>query len=162
MPPSPEQDHWRHWHDAARRDEVDAALRGLYEKMGEEIERLGPTCWLSGKCCRFDSYGHQLWVTALEIAWVVDRIDEGQRSVLRSSDLPGVDGCPFQVDKLCGVHAIRPLGCRNYFCDPNAQDWQNELYERFQDELRRLHTTHGIEYRYIEWRRGLDAARLHL
>ncbi len=64
-------------------------------------------------------------------------------------------GCPFQIDKLCGVHALRPLGCRMYFCDPTSTEWQNDLYERLHAELRRLHDETGVPYRYVEWRQAL-------
>jgi hypothetical protein len=57
------------------------------------------------------------------------------------------------------VHAIRPLGCRIYFCDRSAQDWQHELSERLIADIRGLHDRHGVEYRYAEWR-GLLAAFL--
>lgn len=68
-------------------------------------------------------------------------------------------GCPFQVRNLCGVHAIKPLGCRVYFCDRGAQDWQQDLSERLLGEIRSLHDRHGIEYRYGEWRAMLSMFR---
>jgi len=67
-----------------------------------------------------------------------------------------LDACPFQVDKLCTVHAIRPMGCRVYFCDRTAQGWQHELSEQLLGEIRALHDTRTIEYRYAEWRWLLD------
>ena len=99
-------------------------------------------------------------MTGLEIAWLVDQLEPSHRDALARADLPGLDGCPFQQDKLCGVHTIRPLGCRTYYCDPAAQDWQNPAYETYLDDLRTLHDKHGLDYRYIEWRWGLaDATR---
>jgi Fe-S-cluster containining protein len=64
-------------------------------------------------------------------------------------------GCPFQVRNLCGVHSIKPLGCRLYFCDKSAQQWQNDLSERLLARIRALHDEQGIEYRYGEWREML-------
>jgi hypothetical protein len=52
-------------------------------------------------------------------------------------------GCPFQVAKLCGVHAIRPFGCRMFFCDPASTQWQNDAYERYHARLKQLHETLG-------------------
>ncbi len=66
------------------------------------------------------------------------------------------DACPFQVDKLCTVHAIRPMGCRVYFCDKTAQHWQHDLSEELLAEIRVLHDSSAIEYRYAEWRWLLD------
>src|SRR5688572_16070154 len=44
-------------------------------------------------------------------------------------------GCPYQVDGLCTARNARPLGCRLYFCDENAQSWQNEVYEKYHARL---------------------------
>ena len=69
-------------------------------------------------------------------------------------------GCPFQVDRLCSVHAIRPFGCRIFFCDPTSQQWQNERYELFHAELKRLHEGLGVPYFYVEWRAAPGALGL--
>lgn len=61
-------------------------------------------------------------------------------------------GCPFQVGNLCGVHAHKPLGCRVYFCDRSAEQWQQELSERLLADIRAIHDRHQIDYRYGEWR----------
>lgn len=71
----------------------------------------------------------------------------------------GEGGCPFQVRNLCGVHAIKPLGCRVYFCDRSAEQWQQDLSERLLSEIRSLHDRHGVEYRYGEWRAMLGMFR---
>ncbi len=160
MPPNTEaQGDWSCWFHAARRETVGSALRAAYDELDKDVAARKPTCWLSGKCCHFETYGHQLWVTALEIAWLVEQLDDTQRDALFVAELPQLDGCPFQNDKLCGVHALRPLGCRVYFCDPAAQDWQNDVYEHHLERLRVLHEGQGIAYRYVEWRAGLAEAR---
>ena len=150
---------WDLWFAAARRAEVDDALRDLFRAMNADIAARKPVCDLSGRCCRFDTWGHQLYATGLEIAWLLTQLDDSGRSRLRDAPLPQMDGCPFQVGKLCSVHTLRPIGCRVYYCDPNAQDWQGEVYERFLGELKQLHTRFAVEYRYMEWRRGLAEAR---
>lgn len=150
---------WAQWREAAAQPSVDAELRRVFERLDAEIARRSPTCWLSGRCCRFESYGHKLYVTGLEIAWVIGQLDAAQRAALRDADLPALDGCSFQSDKLCGVHGVRPLGCRIYYCDPDAQDWQSAVYEGYLDDLRHLHEQRGIAYGYMEWRTGLNEAR---
>lgn len=150
---------WTAWATAAGDPALDAELRRLYDRLAGEIAAKSPTCWLSGKCCHFDSYGHRLYVTGLEIAWLVGQLDPAQRKSLDAADLPALDGCPFQVSKMCGVHALRPLGCRVYYCDPTAQDWQSTVYEGYLDDLRLLHDQRGLPYRYMEWRVGLAEAR---
>src|SRR5262249_48817981 len=59
-------------------------------------------------------------------------------------------GCPFQLANLCGVHAIKPLGCRVYFCDRSAQRWQQELSESMLAQIRATHARHAIAYRCAE------------
>lgn len=66
-------------------------------------------------------------------------------------------GCPFQQSNLCSVHAIKPLGCRVYFCDRSAQEWQRSLSEAALADIRAIHDAHAIEYRYGEWREMLNA-----
>lgn len=151
---------WETWRQAAAGDAVDAELRGLYGRLDDEIATLGPTCWVSGKCCHFDSYGHRLYVTGLEIAWMLGQLGESCWEGV--AKIEGVDGCPFQVEGKCGAHGVRPLGCRVYYCDPNAQGWQQDIYEKYLDEIRKMHRHHGIEYRYMEWRLGLSAGRAAL
>ncbi len=153
---------WGQWFAAAGRDDVHAALIDFYQRLDADIRSRGPTCWLSGKCCSFDTYGHRLYATGLEIAWLVQQLDTAGRARLAAAELPAMDGCPFQIDKLCTTHALRPLGCRVFFCDPSAQGWQNDLYERHLAELRAMHRRLGVPYAYVEWRRGLSGARASL
>lgn len=144
---------------AAGRAEVREAVLGAYAEVQREIERRRPVCVVSGRCCRFEEYGHRLFVTTAELAAF-------------AHDLPGTPaeaatawdgtGCPFQVRKLCGVHAIRPFGCRMFFCDATSTEWQNEVYEQFHARLKRLHEDLDVPYFYTEWRQALRALGMGL
>jgi Fe-S-cluster containining protein len=142
------------WLRAGREPAVLAELEGIYAYVAAAVESRRPVCVSSGRCCRFEEWGHRLYVTGLETAYTVQRLGAGMPALdggsLAAARAAG--GCPFQVEKLCGVHSIRPLGCRIYYCDATAQEWQQEIYERTLRELRGLHERHGIEYRYGEWR----------
>ncbi len=59
--------------------------------------------------------------------------------------------CPFQSGKLCRIHSIRPFGCRIFFCDPAAADWQRDQYEYFHNLLKKWHARLNVEYRYLQW-----------
>jgi Fe-S-cluster containining protein len=172
---------------ASRCDSALSAVRDLYARLQLEIDRRKPICVASGKCCHFDAYGHRLFITTLELAtFVRDYSEAGFNSPGREagdrpaddatcSSIPGLpawavkdktmslpllhnsDGCPFQIDKLCSVHAIRPFGCRIFFCDPTATQWQEHQYELFHAELKQLHETFGVPYSYVEWRQALAA-----
>jgi len=98
-------------------------------------------------------------VTGLEAAVTTTRA-AGEREASLLPLAPASPGaCPFQEGNLCGVHSVRPLGCRVYFCDRSAQAWQHELSERMQERIRRLHDEAAIPYRYAEWRWLLELVR---
>ncbi len=139
-----------------------AELRRLYADLDAEIQRVGPRCDQSGRCCRFDEYGHLLFVTPLEMAAFMvgaPTIPNGPNPASTSplGILGQPAGCPYQADGLCTVHKIRPFGCRIYFCDPMTTVWMQEAYERFHASLRALHTTFDLNYHYVEWRQALAA-----
>lgn len=135
--------------EAAARSDVVAAVRTLYAEVQTEIDARRPLCVMSGRCCRFEEFGHRLFVTTMELAaFVADLPDQP------IAPWDGT-GCPFQVAKLCTVHTIRPFGCRMFFCDSTSTQWQNEQYERFHAELKRLHESLGVPYVYLEWRDAL-------
>lgn len=175
---------WHRLHTAACTAPIDGAIRRLYQELDSQIRQRGPTCWSSGKCCNFEQYGHRLYVTALEIAWVLaqtERPTAADTSQTPSAGLRGIRdhrghqeghpvslpqitrqaSCPFQADRLCTIHSIRPMGCRVFFCQQGTQQWQNCLYETFLAKLHRLHDDLALPYRYLEWRAGLNDAIRH-
>lgn len=139
---------------AAARTEVREAIGRLYAELSAEVEARRPVCTISGRCCRFEAYGHRLYVTTLELAAFVQGLEARDAGRLAVAAWDGT-GCPFQSGKLCGVHPIRPMGCRLFFCDPTSTEWQNELYERLHAGLRRLHESLEVPYCYVEWRYAL-------
>jgi Fe-S-cluster containining protein len=144
---------WKTWRAAALEPAVAGRIEGMLAGLAADVAARGPTCWSSGKCCNFNAYGHRLYVTGLEAAWTLAGIagDEKLRGLLEVPvDLAGA--CLFQVEGLCGVHKVRPMGCRVYFCQKGTQEWQNDLYEKYQGEVRRIHDEYGLPYLYAEWR----------
>jgi Fe-S-cluster containining protein len=139
------------WLEAARNPGVVAGLRAVYAYLAAAVESRGPACWASGRCCNFDAAGHRLYATGLEAAYTLTHAT-GPLTPVALDDAIRRGGCPFQERNLCGLHPARPLGCRVYFCDRSAQGWQRELSERALAEVRAVHTRHGVEYRYAEWR----------
>ncbi len=164
----------RAWVEAARREDVRRDLDAIYAMVAEETARRRPTCLASGRCCNFARTGHLLYVTGLEAACTLIRSGRGGSGPLPNPHTTGqkIEGsgggtilslaqveeargrgdCPFLEGTSCGVHRVKPLGCRVYFCDPTAQEWQRELSERGMAMLRDVHNRHGVEYVYAEWR----------
>jgi Fe-S-cluster containining protein len=158
---------WWAWRDAAAEADVDEALRDLYRRLDDAVAARGPTCWTSGRCCKFDDFGHRLYVTGLEVAWFLGQVTgrdprpaaEPQDGPIRLPQLAEHPGaCPYQIEGLCSTHEVRPLGCRIFFCQAGTEDWQQELYEDFLAQLQALHDRRGIAYRYMDWIAGLKAA----
>ena len=134
---------------AATRADVRDAVQAVYADVAAEVDRRRPVCVISGKCCRFEEYGHRLYVTTLELAAFVRDLQPTPPTAWDGT------GCPFQVKKLCTVHAARPFGCRMFFCDATSTEWQNQAYETFHARLKRLHEELGVPYFYVEWRQAL-------
>ncbi len=148
---------------AARRDDVLEAMSAFHRRADERIAALPGTCWNSGTCCKFGAYGHRLYVTTLEAAWYLAARD---RLEPHEADGPGKpptllpiiaprpiveDACPHAHDGACQARAVRPLGCRIFFCDPAAADWQGPLTEELLAELRSLHQSLEVPYVYADW-----------
>ncbi len=143
-----------------------AAVRDILAAADADIAARKPVCQASGRCCKFEQYGHRLYVTAAELAHFAATIANREPRTTSHEPRPPVslpqffaqpkpEGCPYQIDGLCTAREARPLGCRVYFCDENAQSWQNELYEHYHAQLTALHEKYGLPYRYLEWRAAL-------
>lgn len=105
------------------------AITQIYEKLDRELAALGATCKACGECCSFDRYGHELWLSSVELAYLVEI--EGLRPV----DRRGV--CPYMEGERCVAREGRAVGCRAFHCemDPKAIE---ELAARYQGELMSL------------------------
>jgi len=171
------------WRDAVQTQAIDASIRALYADVDAAVAERRPVCNASGRCCKFEQFGHRLYVTGLEIAWflggvrgmgsgvqaarneVTDQADQTEPAIhlqqLSPHPAPRAlsPNCPYQVNGLCSTHTIRPLGCRVFFCEEGTEDWQQDTTERFLSRLKALHTEHDLPYSYMEWRAGLAEAR---
>jgi len=142
-----------HWLALSRNVDVRRQITAIHDEVADRINDRGRVCTASGRCCNFERYGHRLYVTGLETAMTLDAIPVVRAIKAGDIELAQQAGtCPFVVSRLCGVHPVRPVGCRVYFCDPSAKIWVNELAEFAADAVKRVHDDFGIEYRYTEWR----------
>ncbi len=135
---------------ARDRADVAHAIDALYAHLQDVIDLRQPRCDASGRCCRFEEFGHRLFVTTMELAVFARHV----QSIEVASK-----GCAYQADGLCSVHSIRPFGCRMFYCDPTATQWQQDQYEYFHANLKKLHAELRIQYFYVECRQALAAIR---
>jgi len=110
------------------------------------------TCRACGKCCRFEEFGHKLYVTAGELAYL---IRQPPPEAVLPQDASGLRTkpaalCPYQDGDRCLARDSRALGCRLFFCDPATAEWSNVVYEEFHDKIKRLHAAHSLPYIYAE------------
>jgi len=118
-----------------------ADLHALYAAVDAEIGAENPRCDVSGRCCRFNEYGHTLFLSAAE-------------AELLFAVAPAAGGaeCPYQIAGRCTARERRPLGCRIYFCDPNYAARMIEISESAVKRLKQLHGGwgRGWDYRPLE------------
>ncbi|MDB5295662.1 MAG: hypothetical protein JWO31_1645, partial [Phycisphaerales bacterium] len=53
---------------ASGRPELATAVAELYARVAAAIDARQPVCVISGRCCRFEQFGHRLFVTTIELA----------------------------------------------------------------------------------------------
>jgi len=140
---------------AVRRCAADPAflksMASLYRELDAAIAAHSPVCRNRGDCCRFEQFGHRLFVTAAEVAYFF----AGALGSPRTRTVSGL--CPYQVAGACTARDRRPAGCRIFYCDPTQTDWQGPLTEDTLRRLRGIHAGHGMPYAYVEWLTALDA-----
>lgn len=121
----------------------EADLRALYGEVDREVARAGPVCQLSGRCCRFAEYDHTLFVSTLEIRYLVAGAPQPSRPLDRG------ETCPWQ-DQLgrCTARDARPLGCRIYYCDPTYQDLAHEISEQSIKHLKEITQRWNLPWSY--------------
>lgn len=124
---------------------VDAVAQ-LLREAAEQAGKLAIACQACGDCCRFDDYDHRMFVTTLELAYILARVD-----ALPAPQVISTSQCPFQNNGRCAIHDDRMLGCRIFFCRheglSDGSDWAETLHRK----LVGLHETYCAPYSYIEW-----------
>jgi hypothetical protein len=131
--------------------EAKAELRTLYDRLDAEVARLGPICQLSGRCCRFEEYGHTLFVSNCEVHYLLEVAPEPSRTLDQGKT------CPWQnMSGHCTARDGRPVGCRVYYCDPTYEPSAHELSERYIAELKELTNRHGLAWNYAPLHRHLS------
>lgn len=120
-----------------------AKLQQIYGDVKQATVEAGLKCLGGGACCRFDLSGHRLYLSVLELSLLTTQPPPNPAQARRMR-------CPYQVGPACAAYPRRPLGCRTFFCRPEAQPLLQSLYERSHRRIRQLHQTYAIPYAYVE------------
>src|SRR5258706_4389081 len=94
-----EADWKRYVEEASSRAEVREAVSNLYSEVQREIDARRPLCVISGRCCRFEEYGHRLFVTTMELASFVHELQASAGDRRGGGGGGGRGGGPVVVDK---------------------------------------------------------------
>lgn len=136
-------------YELAADQDLISEVQHLYDQLAHEIDQQRPACIARGLCCHFDDYGHRMFVTSAEWAYVVN-------SGRLPAPPPESNGqCPFQAGRLCTLRDHRPLGCRLFYCERKSAGLQGPMYEKYLKALKKLIEKRGINYQYVEWLYGL-------
>lgn len=120
-------------------------VRELFESLDEQVGEHTPVCSNRGSCCKFESFGHDLFVTSVELAYFLGCSDDELAAPADRSF------CPYQQGGQCVARVQRPVGCRIYFCEDRSQHWQGELTESTLRRLAEIGEKFKLEYAYLEW-----------
>jgi hypothetical protein len=130
-----------------------AELGVIYRDLDREIVAIGPSCVLSGRCCRFREYGHTLFVSGPEMRFLLDKAPEPVRPLDQG------ETCPWQDQNgRCQARDARPLGCRIYYCDPSYESRAAALSEAYIARLKSMADRHNLSWDYAPLHRHLDRA----
>jgi hypothetical protein len=123
----------------------------LLAELAEMLSRVDAApdapCRECGRCCRFEEFGHRLYVSAGELA------------LLTGSPPPSAceaGRCGYQVGPHCTARGRRPLGCRAFFCEMPSERAE-AVYEPLHREIRHLHDRFALPYLYVELSGALAA-----
>jgi len=100
-------------------------------------------CLGGGGCCKFDLFGHRLFLTVGELALLTSEPPADLGPARRGR-------CPYQLGGRCTAYPRRPLGCRTFFCRNEKKFPLQRVHEHFHGLIRRLHQSRSIPYAYGE------------
>ena len=90
------------WRRAALHSDTAAFFEAQRIRVAEVVRVRRPICLASGACCRFEEYGHRMYLSGLEAAFVVARIDAARAAraanplrILEVDDARSRGDCPY-------------------------------------------------------------------
>lgn len=125
----------------------------IYNWIDSMINNADPaiSCCACGKCCDFDTFGHRLFITSIEMRYFVE-VTGTDNLKLMTAEI-----CPYNIDKKCTVHNHRFAGCRIFNCKADS-GLQNLLSESALGLLKKACIDHNIPYLYSDLKTALNHA----
>lgn len=159
-PPNAHEKAWQWLRTHANSQKCLRAVKAVYDKLDKQLDTAGGICQNSGNCCRFEKFGHRLYVTTLEMLYFLHGLNQlGDVSPERKRQSFQDGTCPYQVDNLCTVRTFRPAGCRIFYCQGFPEEKQKNLTEIVLEQLRQLHEKLNVPYYYDDWLNWLKSLK---
>lgn len=117
-------------------------LEQIYNKLDIELSKINPGCDGCGTCCHFDEYGHELYVSNIEVEYILENVDVPPFD-------PDQKTCPFFVEKKCTIREHRTLGCRVFFCNPDYKEQSYEIYNKYYKMIKDIAIKKQTEWSYL-------------
>ena len=121
------------------------------EEIYHQLENIRIDCNMCGTCCDFADFDHQLWVTEIELLFLI------RHHGLRRPTSPGI--CPYLEGDRCGARQGRTLGCRVFGCQ-SVQTEMEAVHESYFAKIQALAKSSKIAIHYREFLDALQNAKL--
>jgi hypothetical protein len=129
-------------------------LRELYTRLDRALAREDVSCRGCGECCHLERFGHQAWLTNLELAYLLEC---HPRTFSTSTSSAGV--CPYLDGERCAAREGRTVSCRVFHCDGADDDTLAALYEKTLTAIRALAAQFDVVLEYGELLSSLQVQR---
>ena len=121
----------------------------IYEWLDGEIEKHNPACDACGDCCDFESFGHRLFVTTVEIIYLEKNLPAEKQKKMTTPQ------CPYNQAGKCTIRNFRFAACRIFFCKGDSE-FQSRISEETLGKLKTLCTQGNLPYRYTDLKKALS------
>lgn len=128
-----------------QRESLFKKLKDMYDQLEQDFKDMPKPCTQCGLCCNFTEFGHKLYISSLEFAYVSTH--------LNCDKIHSFDECPYMDKHLCRARDHRMLGCRTFFRLHEEKDSNQaqDLYEKYLGQLKELYKTHHIPWEYKDF-----------
>ena len=128
-----------------QRETLYESLKNFYLQLEHDFESIPKPCTQCGACCDFETFGHKLYISSLEFAYVSQELEKSAISDLKT--------CPYLMHKHCHAREKRMLGCRTFFRlhETKDQSQAQDLYEKYLQKIKFLYREHDIPWEYKDF-----------
>lgn len=123
--------------------EINSEIIETYDTLDLELSKINPGCNACGECCHFNTYGHVLYTSNIEVNYLLENVNVPPYD-------PNQNICPFLKDNVCTIRDFRMLGCRAFYCNPNYRVITQEvyIYNKYYDMIKGIAKRNQIEWLY--------------